>query len=54
MKKYRTPQIILKSFEYESILTASGKTESEKKVTQQLEQSGATAVKSVSWADMAV
>lgn len=52
MKKYHTPHIILKSFECESILTASGKTESEKVVTEMLEQNGATAVKSVSWDDM--
>lgn len=52
MKFYETPQIKFISFNSESILTLSDKVSSEKIVTQELEQNGTSAIKSVSWDEM--
>ena len=52
MKKYTIPKMDINSFSGESVLTASGKTESELIVTQMLEEQGATDIKSVSLEDL--
>ncbi|MBQ3427249.1 MAG: hypothetical protein IJH37_08920 [Clostridia bacterium] len=52
MKNYTTPKMELIGFSNESVLTASGTTQSEREVKRQLTESGASTIKSVSWDEM--